>query len=683
MASMLSNYTAVLILISSAIVFALISLLVNWTNGSRNDAWLPHLLLATGFSLTLLQSRLAPFLGIIIANMLIASAMPLLYSQIRQFCTVPALKRFNSGALILLLASFLYYTYFDFSTPARIILISLFYIIICAAYTAVLLRKPGEKAINRRAFAGLFAFYTLSSLLRLLQTAAADGPLESYLAPNTASFIAIYCTLLFILVWNLLYYTSQLLLTQRELASSVKKLNGLYAGIESLHRFMQKKESLDSMEDFFPMIFETLARMLQIESAAIYVLNSVTEQLELKGSKNLPEGLIESVRIIPMTSNFAASTAIKERCIVSKSISSYDEGPFRRQLELLNTGSTVSVPIFSGVVPMGAISFGVQSPEGIGDRDREILWVLSKQIGTALQNITLFRELNDSEKKYRDIFETADEAIIIQDPQGLLLDANRGASELLGYSLPELKCFNADKIEHSEYRPIRRRMVKKLDRRRHIRYESLFLDREGKELSVAVNLSKIHFRRQPALLVVARDISAQKAHEAQLITEARTDSLTGAFNRRAFDERISAEHSRIKRFGGSLSLLMLDIDDFKEINDTHGHDFGDRVLCRLTEIVKKSIRDADFFARYGGEEFIVAVLESEAETTCIAAERIREAVEEHEIRTSAGEPVRFSISIGIARLQNGDDSPEEVIKKADEALYQAKREGKNRVVYRE
>lgn len=683
MGSMLSNYTAVLILISSALVFALISLFMNREDERRNGVWLPHLLLAAGFSLTLLQSRLTPFLSIIVANLLLALAVPLLYLQIRRFCAAPALKRLNRAAMVVLFSGFLYFTYFRFSTPARIILISLFYTILCSAYALAIYRRRGSAAVNSRAFAGLFSFYALSSLLRLLQTAVVDSSLESYLAPNISSFIAIYSTMLLILVWNLLFYTSELLLTQRELSSTVKKLNGLYGGIESLHRFLQNKESLDSMEDFFPMIFETLEKMLQIQSATIYILNPRSNQLELKGYRNLPEEFVAPVRVIPMDGDYAGAIAIEERRIVSKPASSYQNDDFRRQLESLNTGCAVSVPIFSDNIPLGAISFGVEAPEGISDRDREILWVLSKQIGTALRNITLFRELNDSENKYRDIFETANEVIMVQDPEGAILDANQSASELLGHTLPELKNLDADRIEHSEYRPTRRRMIKKLDRRRHIRYESIYLDRKGKEIEMAVNLSKIRFRQQPALLVIARDISLQKAHEAQLITEARTDSLTGASNRRAFNERLAAEQARITRFGGSLSLLMLDIDDFKGINDTYGHDFGDQVLCRLTKIIEESIRDADFFARYGGEEFIVALLESDVEATHIAAERVRKAVESNEIPSAAGENVRFSISIGVAILKKENQSPDEVIKMADEALYRAKRAGKNRVVFQQ
>lgn len=159
-----------------------------------------------------------------------------------------------------------------------------------------------------------------------------------------------------------------------------------------------------------------------------------------------------------------------------------------------------------------------------------------------------------------------------------------------------------------------------------------------------------------------------------------TDGLTGLFNHRHVHELLHEEHERIKRSGEYLAVAMLDLDRFKQLNDTHGHPTGDLVLAETARILRENAREIDMIGRYGGEEFI-AILPGAAEEEAEGfAERVRCAVEGFVYRDD-GKEIRMTVSAGVASGREGDyDAPDELIKRADKALYAAKEGGRNRVV---
>jgi two-component system cell cycle response regulator len=167
----------------------------------------------------------------------------------------------------------------------------------------------------------------------------------------------------------------------------------------------------------------------------------------------------------------------------------------------------------------------------------------------------------------------------------------------------------------------------------------------------------------------------------QSIEMAITDALTGMFNRYYMESHLTAlmEQSIARR--KSLTVLMLDIDYFKSINDSHGHDAGDDVLRQLATRVRKSIRGIDLACRYGGEEFVIVMPETDMAVATIVAERLRRriAAEPFNIQQGAHQ-IESTISIGIATLDAADDNVAKMLKRADQALYRAKRDGRNRVV---
>ncbi len=160
-------------------------------------------------------------------------------------------------------------------------------------------------------------------------------------------------------------------------------------------------------------------------------------------------------------------------------------------------------------------------------------------------------------------------------------------------------------------------------------------------------------------------------------TLAHVDPLTGLCNRRRFDEVFSVEFKRAIRYRQPLSCLLLDIDHFKNVNDTYGHGTGDRVLCDTVKLIQKSIRDVDMAARWGGEEFVVLSPNVPKEKALVVGERIRKAVSGHTFR---GIEKGVTISIGIASVPDPFiNTTQHLIQTADAALYDAKKNGRNRV----
>ncbi|HYF66248.1 MAG TPA: diguanylate cyclase, partial [Herpetosiphonaceae bacterium] len=199
-------------------------------------------------------------------------------------------------------------------------------------------------------------------------------------------------------------------------------------------------------------------------------------------------------------------------------------------------------------------------------------------------------------------------------------------------------------------------------------------------------------------VVVTSDRTARKEAEAELLRAhaeieainrrleaalkreqslARTDSLTGIANRRHFFDLANHALAVAKRYGHPLSLILFDLDHFKRINDTWGHQYGDSVLQQVVRFAQGCLRDTDLYARYGGEEFMVLLPQSDGAEALGVAERIRQAVAEQDFITPQG-ATEVTVSLGIASLDGPDDTLESLIGRADEAMYQAKAGGRNR-----
>ncbi len=198
--------------------------------------------------------------------------------------------------------------------------------------------------------------------------------------------------------------------------------------------------------------------------------------------------------------------------------------------------------------------------------------------------------------------------------------------------------------------------------------------REAKVGQATYELHISYVQEVGLIRIYVLDITQRKQSEEEIYHLATTDSLTGIANRRQFSRILLGEMDRARRYGTPMSLVMYDIDHFKRVNDTYGHDVGDHVLQTLTSLVKEHIRVNDVVARWGGEEFMLLMPQSDLEAATNAAEKLRLAVAEHHFTTCD----QITVSFGVATFEPQDDL-NSLLKRVDDALYRAKDHGRNRV----
>ncbi len=190
------------------------------------------------------------------------------------------------------------------------------------------------------------------------------------------------------------------------------------------------------------------------------------------------------------------------------------------------------------------------------------------------------------------------------------------------------------------------------------------------------------FRPRELKARVKRELELQKLQK-QLKIMATTDSLTGLYNRRHFSTLARHIFDISRRDKKNISILMIDIDKFKRINDTYGHQTGDYVIKHIADILKKTKRESDIACRYGGEEFVILLPSTPIEGGCELARKIKEAVEREEFKTEQGSIVKVTVSIGVSQVFfDSEKNIEPALKRADEALYEAKEAGRNTVCIR-
>ncbi|MBU2552414.1 MAG: diguanylate cyclase [Proteobacteria bacterium] len=287
------------------------------------------------------------------------------------------------------------------------------------------------------------------------------------------------------------------------------------------------------------------------------------------------------------------------------------------------------------------------------------------------------------------LLDSSIDAIISVDHRHRIIFFGRGAEDMFGYPFNEVQ----GKPLHVVLKNGRRDMDRLLNRlaveERVKNFEVEIQKKNGKVLFTDVSASSLsHEDGAAGLLLVLKDVADRKRleeelRESNLILEklSLTDGLTGLYNHRHFQQCLQDEFHRSRRFNSPMSLIMIDLDDFKMVNDTYGHPVGDKVLLLLADMIRESIREVDTAARYGGEEFAIILPQTDVENSQSVAERLKETIE-HSPRFRAIESgLMVTASLGVCGYPDpGIKAARDMTRYADKALYRAKQIGKNRVV---
>jgi len=294
------------------------------------------------------------------------------------------------------------------------------------------------------------------------------------------------------------------------------------------------------------------------------------------------------------------------------------------------------------------------------------------------------RRIHDDQQRFRAIFDQIqDYAIYTLDLEGRIVDWNRTLYRLGGWTAEDVVGkhvsiffppteFDANASGQVLTRASKRGSVE-IEGRRVRKDGSVYW---GDAVVTALPDQNGHVT---GFVVISRDISEQKKREDELLRLATTDPLTGAFNRRYGTERLVEAFDRHKRYASPATVLMIDIDHFKKVNDTYGHDVGDIVLQDLAKLLRAQVRAVDMVARWGGEEFLVLMPETPAEPAAVVARRILAAVRATPFAVP-GRTIGLTVSIGAASFTPDIASVDALVKRADTALYDAKSGGRDRLV---
>ena len=365
----------------------------------------------------------------------------------------------------------------------------------------------------------------------------------------------------------------------------------------------------------------------------------------------------------------------------------------------------------------GTLCFvGAHSPENpFTSGDREMVRLMAQWIGGEVARREAEEAVRDSEERFRSAIASMSEGLILMDAGGVIRICNESAERILGVTrqaIEEWRPLNPEYVARREdgtpfpqgsYPLVvslrrgapQRDVVAGLPRPDGsllwvtINSTPLFRPGEDAPYAAVATFSDITERRRSDARIAAQmsqiqdyshALEEQKAAmevvNAQLEALALCDGLTGLGNRRAFEARMEQELLRAERYGLPLSLVLLDVDGFKEYNDTFGHPAGDQVLRLLSKTVAGEGRETDFFARYGGEEFVILLPHTDSEGAVVFSERLRSVLE---AATWPGRDV--TASFGVATLWPAMQNQAELVSAADTALYAAKAAGRNRVVH--
>lgn len=350
--------------------------------------------------------------------------------------------------------------------------------------------------------------------------------------------------------------------------------------------------------------------------------------------------------------------------------------------------SMLFAPMLRDGQPIGFLSFHSYKKHAYSQRHLEDLVFLAEHCAAGLEKSRLYELLRESEERFRTVWEHAGSGMRLTDSEGIIRMANPAFCRLVGLPKEQLEgspfcIYYSGEVRERVMHRYRERFTKHTVENVLERTMKLW---NGEDITFQISNTFVSTPEGLMVLGVFHDRTAEKNMETQLRRYANelerlatTDSLTGLFNRRHFMERLGVEVVRAQRYSSPLTLLMMDLDHFKRVNDTYGHLVGDDVLSKTGDLIREIVRVTDIPGRFGGEEFCIIMPETDMQGAQTFGERLRKRMADEECVSASGQSFRVTCSIGIALLNGSVRETNDLLAAADQALYRAKEMGRDRV----
>ena len=425
-----------------------------------------------------------------------------------------------------------------------------------------------------------------------------------------------------------------------------------------------------------------------IASAGVKNIKEFTENLKVSSDENMPEGrgiygkALRSAEVI-YSNDFIADKA---------------SAPWQQKLKKLNFLSLAAMPIKTNDKPFGALVVCSSQKDYFDGKKVKFLKEISSILSYAVDYLENRNNLIQERDLSNILIENIHSGIAIYD-ENKFLYVNSTLLHLFHYTkekflnlnVTDFFSINEDQLYYKNSSIFKMYHNSEISSRFIYKYDYISSDNGNNEKDNSNNKVRyidlfrtaITYNGKQTGLAIFSDVTDQILREQNILVERETykelaeiDALTGVGNRRSFDSKLTEMLNTANRYNRPLSLIMFDIDKFKDINDTYGHEIGDFILKELSHLIKQNLRTTDFFARYGGEEFMIIAAETSLPTAKELAERLRIKAAEYDF--NIGQYV--TCSFGITEIIKGDTN-QSIVFRVDNALYDAKRSGRNKVCF--
>jgi diguanylate cyclase (GGDEF)-like protein/PAS domain S-box-containing protein len=434
--------------------------------------------------------------------------------------------------------------------------------------------------------------------------------------------------------------------------------------------------ALLDLEQVLERIVEASVYLTRAEEGMLLLVDRNSGEMYLRAAKNIGEERVKHFRV-PIDDSFAGQVvSTRQPLRLSRPRA---QGGLKLKTNFL-AQALLLVPLLSGHNAIGVL--GVSNSEqarSFNEHDEYLLAALADYATIALENARLFQQVSEEQMRYHDLFDHANDLIFTLDLNGALITINRHGQHLLGYTTEEIQgCPLVQLSEPGSWAKTITVLDALLQRKQERgSFELVLLDKEGRPRYTEVNARLIgDGQRSPEVMCIARDVTERHMFEAQLHHLSFHDPLSNLPNRVLFLERLSHALERAQRTPSPIAVLFLDLDNFKVVNDSLGHQIGDQLLRTVAQRMHDCLRPADTVARLSGDEFIILLEDLvEVRDAIEVAERIQEELRAP-LELDGRHEVFTTVSIGIALSSPEQDQPDDLLRNANLAMYRAKTQGK-------